>query len=48
MKPPSYSIRIPVELMEKIRAKAQEEGRSVANMIIHLLTLSLIKKKGKE
>lgn len=34
----SYTFRIPVELRDKLQAKADAEGRSLSNYIIYLLS----------
>ena len=33
-----YTIRLPIDLREKLQKQADEEGRTLANYIIYLLT----------
>ena len=37
MKTQTFSIRLPDDLLEWIKAKAKKEGRSVSNMIVRIL-----------
>lgn len=33
----SFSLRLPAELMKRVKDAAEREGRSINNMIIHII-----------
>ncbi len=41
MQTKQVGMRIPNDLLEKVKAMAEEDGRSVTNMVVHLLRLQL-------
>lgn len=40
---PQFLLRLPAELLKKLRALAKAEGRSVTAQIVHMLTFQLRK-----
>ncbi|GEM_PF-3289148 len=47
MREAPFSIRIPSELMDKLKGEAQKDGRTVGNLIVHILKKNFTSKPGK-